>query len=155
MIGLVELAVADWPRWRELRLAALTEAPQAFGTNLAEWLEVPAARWEGRLAEADLNLVAELDGRDAGMVSATLAGAGTAKLRSMWVAPFARGRGVGDALIEAVVRWAAERGAHRVTLDVMADNESAAALYRRHGFVETGTFEDEGVVERVMVRVAG
>ncbi|MFC7512501.1 GNAT family N-acetyltransferase [Streptomyces thermocarboxydus] len=40
----------------------------------------------------------------------------------MWVDPMARGKGVGDYLIQAVERWAAERGATTLRLSVMADN---------------------------------
>ncbi|MHB8177165.1 MAG: GNAT family N-acetyltransferase [Vulcanimicrobiaceae bacterium] len=49
-------------------------------------------------------MVAELGGVPAGMVSATSPDRlGTAELISMWVAPFARGRGVGDRLVDAVI----------------------------------------------------
>ena len=43
----------------------------------------------------------------------------------MWVASEARGRGVGDALIEASCRWACEQGAGELHLDVKEDNVSA------------------------------
>ncbi|WHT21562.1 GNAT family N-acetyltransferase [Crossiella sp. CA-258035] len=152
MIGLTALSTRDWARWRDLRLAALAEAPAAFGTKLADWADAPAERWRDRLAEADLNLVAVLAGRDAGMVSATRTGQATVKLRSMWVAPFARGRGVGDELIRVALHWAEQRGATRATLNVMADNTSAAALYRRHGFADDRLVDKGGWVELVMVR---
>ncbi|PZG66474.1 GNAT family N-acetyltransferase, partial [Streptomyces sp. NTH33] len=36
---------------------------------------------------------------------------GACELRSVWVSPQARGRGVGDRLIAAVERWALQSGA--------------------------------------------
>ncbi len=60
------------------------------------------------------------------------------ELVSMWVAPFARGHGVGDALIEAVVSWAKKQRANRVVLAVRNDNTHAISLYRRHGFIDSG-----------------
>src|ERR1700722_14623539 len=49
----------DWRLWRELRLAALTEAPGAFGSTLAEWSGAADTeqRWRGRLESVPLNLV--------------------------------------------------------------------------------------------------
>jgi ribosomal protein S18 acetylase RimI-like enzyme len=52
----------------------------------------------------------------------------------------ARGRGLGRALVEAVIAWARERGAAAIRLDV-TDTERArpaAALYRSLGFAPTG-----------------
>ncbi|RMI36364.1 GNAT family N-acetyltransferase, partial [Streptomyces triticirhizae] len=46
----------------------------------------------------------------------------------------ARGRGVGDALLTEVARWARATGARELRLAVVAGNERALALYRRHGF---------------------
>lgn len=59
-------------------------------------------------------------------------------LHSMWVDPAARGEGVGDRLVGAVVAWAAESGARQMMLGVVEGNENAAALYLRHGFAYTG-----------------
>ena len=63
---------------------------------------------------------------------------GVVELISMWVRPDARGRGVGDALIEAVEAWARRTGAATVRLAVAEGNDRAEALYRRHGYRRTG-----------------
>lgn len=55
------------------------------------------------------------------------------------VAESARGRGVGTALLEAVLDVAAERGLHTVRLDVVDTNPRARKLYERMGFVATQT----------------
>ena len=59
-------------------------------------------------------------------------------LISMWVAPEVRGRGVGEALIAAVVEWARASGARRLLLDVGDHNRPAIALYARMGFEPNG-----------------
>jgi ribosomal protein S18 acetylase RimI-like enzyme len=69
-------------------------------------------------------------------------------LISMWVAPEARGTGVGDALIEATCQWAREAGAGELRLDVKEDNVQAIRLYIRHGFVDVGPSGEGG--ERAM-----
>jgi ribosomal protein S18 acetylase RimI-like enzyme len=65
-----------------------------------------------------------------------------AELISMWVAPEARERGVADQLIDHIEAWARHEGAVRLHLAVAAGNERAAALYRRHGFADTGELGD-------------
>ncbi len=156
MITIRWVAAEDWRAWRELRLDALRDAPDAFHTKLAEWqgegdLE---RRWRARLSEVPFNVIADLDQLPAGMVSAVRQG-DVVELISMWVAPFARGCGVGDALIEAVLGWPVIERPGRVVLCVMENNDHAAALYRRHGFVDAGRYEDAGAgecVERRMIR---
>jgi len=139
----VELRIVgsdDWTQWRTLRLAALGEAPYAFSSRLADWQGDgdTEGRWRSRLTDVPCNVVAELDAQPAGMVSATAPASGTTELISMWVAPFARGRGVGDALIGAVVGWAGSQSARRLVVRVMVGNTAAVALFRRHGFEDTG-----------------
>jgi RimJ/RimL family protein N-acetyltransferase len=56
----------------------------------------------------------------------------------MWVAPSARGRGLGRELAEAVVGWARDRGFERLRLGVTAEAPAALRLYERLGFVRTG-----------------
>jgi ribosomal protein S18 acetylase RimI-like enzyme len=79
---------------------------------------------------------------------------GLVELISMWVAPFARGRGVGDALVTAALDWARERKASGVALAVLEGNERALALYRRHGFVDAGEMAGSGgcAIERKLIR---
>jgi ribosomal protein S18 acetylase RimI-like enzyme len=135
------IGVEDWPLWRNLRLRALEEAPYAFSSRLADWQGQgdTEARWRGRVSDVPLNVVAEWQETAAGMASGTAPNPdGSVELISMWVAPFARGRGVSDALVDAVIEWAREQQASRVALGVLEGNERAAAFYRRHGFITVG-----------------
>jgi len=137
MIRLTVVSPEEWRTWRDLRLAALREAPYAFESTLEEWTGDgdTEQRWRRRLSEVPFNVVAALAGVSAGMVSATHPDdSGRTMLISMWVAPFARGRGAGDALVASVVNWARECGLQGVVLSVRVTNAHAAALYRRHGF---------------------
>lgn len=150
MIELRVLSVDDWAVWRELRLAALAEAPSAFGSTLAEWQGDGdrEERWRTRLGiPGSHNVVAVLDGRQVGMVSGIPAGtpagisaedAHAVELISMWVSPAVRGQRVGDSLIGHVERWAVQRRARTLRLSVMPDNRAAIAFYERHGFKTTG-----------------
>lgn len=143
MIELRELSADDWPLWRELRLAALAEAPYAFGSRLADWQGDGdrEERWRERLAIPDsYNVIAVRDGRPVGMVSGVPGddAEGIPELISMWVSPVARGLRVGDLLVEAVARWARRRGARVLRLAVMPDNAAAIGLYTRAGFRHNG-----------------
>ncbi len=138
MLELRTLTPDDWPLWRELRLAALAEAPEAFGATLAEWSGPgdQEERWRARLSiPGARDHVVLLDGTPAGMVSGVPGeDAGVVELISMWVTPAARGRGVGDLLVAAVEQWARDEGATTLRLAVMRDNPVATTLYERHGF---------------------
>ena len=52
-IAIKVLEVEGWRAWRELRLEALAEAPNAFGSTLAEWQGAgdTEQRWRARLQE--------------------------------------------------------------------------------------------------------
>jgi ribosomal protein S18 acetylase RimI-like enzyme len=140
-IALRMVAPDDWRLFRSVRLEALGEAPYAFGSTLASWQGEgdDEQRWRARLTDVPFNVVAYFEERACGLVSATdPAEAGETELISMWVAPFARGQGVADALVGAVIDWAKERRIERISLNVMESNERARAFYRRHGFVDQG-----------------
>jgi RimJ/RimL family protein N-acetyltransferase len=49
-----------------------------------------------------------------------------------------RGKGIGTALLDAGLDWAARAGAHKAALEVWPHNEAGLALYRKAGFVEEG-----------------
>jgi GNAT superfamily N-acetyltransferase len=154
VIKLCMLSPDDWPLWRRLRLAALAEAPYAFGSRLADWQGDGdrAERWRDRLAlPGSYNVVALLDEQPAGMASGVPADEpGVVELISMWVSPHARGRGVGDRLIQGIEEWAGQRQAQVLRLSVVRGNEAAERLYRRCGFVGTGVAPDGVPPEDVM-----
>ena len=60
-----------------------------------------------------------------------------AEVENICVAPACRRCGVGETLMEAMLRLAAEQDAERIFLEVRAHNEPAKALYRKRGFVES------------------
>ena len=73
-----------------------------------------------------------------GFVLARAAG-GEAEILTLAVAPAARGRGLGRALLQAAINKAQAMGAQTMFLEVGADNPHALALYAGLGFAKVGT----------------
>ena len=133
---------------RDLRLRALRDAPMAFGSTLAREEAFTPDVWATRAAagaagDQQVVLVAE---PEAGLAMGRLddEDPDIAGLYAMWVAPQARGTGAGRALVEAVIAWATERGARRLTTSVTEGNAAGAALYAAAGFADTGQREPLG-----------
>jgi len=130
---------------RAVRLAALASDPVAFGSTLAREQAFGPDDWTRLLGPPAVTFVvapapdAEPVGMAWGVPDADAPG--VVNLFGMWVDPAARGSGAGAALVDAVRGWAAERGADRIDLTVVEGNETAARLYRRHGFRATGASE--------------
>ena len=156
MIELRNIGPDEWEIWKDQRLAALRKAPYAFSSNLTEWENAPEQRWRDRLSICgSYQVVASLQGTIVGMAGGLLlTEPGVAELVSMWVAPAARGRGVGDALVAAVEDWAYSVGATILKLSVAENNYPARKLYSRNGFVdvELESGDMEVGCERVMLK---
>jgi len=97
------------------------------------------------LLERDAVLFAARDG-DAvlGVGALTVIAPGHGELKSMHTAAEARGRGVGRAVLAALMDAARERGLTRLSLETGSADAFAAAraLYAAHGFVECPPFGD-------------
>jgi ribosomal protein S18 acetylase RimI-like enzyme len=120
-------------------MAALEDAPYAYNSRLADWADGGEERWRARLTlPGAYNVVAFAGDRPVGVVRGVPQGDGTSELHSMWVSPEIRGQGVGDRLMTAVEEWAVRNGSTALTLAVFPGNDAAVALYRRHGYVDTG-----------------
>lgn len=70
-------------------------------------------------------------------------------LDGIFVAPEARGKGVGSGLIEAIRTMAIEEGFSEIRLDVIDNNPRAKQLYERLGFQSVGTVS-AGFLEGVL-----
>ena len=137
----------EWATVRDVRLAALADAPDAFASTLARERDRAEAEWRSRVALIPWFL-AWHEGQPAGLVATfpvTQPGpagpahtAGEWHLVSMWVPPAVRGSGVAGLLVGAVLEHARVAGAERVTLWAATGNPRAAAFYRRMGFRPTG-----------------
>ena len=124
---------------RALRLQALTDDPDAFGSTYERELARTTADWQRWLAPGVTFIVNHGD-EARGLV----AGAHDAndraivQLMAMWVHPALRGTGAAAALVAALLAWAAAQGGRDVRLLVIARNDRARRFYERHGFTATG-----------------
>jgi GNAT superfamily N-acetyltransferase len=133
----------DWALLRELRLASLRDAPEAFGQRYENAAAQPEADWRSaarasaggdRRAWFLARSTESAAERDVGLVQARRRPPADCLLFSMWVAPEARRTGAGRLLVDAVSAWAAAWGGHRVILWVFGANEGALRFYERIGF---------------------
>ena len=120
----------------------------AFGSTLAREEAFPDDVWHERAAGsasgADrVTFIAERDDQWVGLATGLAADPDEPDkeeplLVGMFVEPLERGRGLGAALVAAVVAWARARGETSLYLWVTATNDSAIALYDKCGFRPTG-----------------
>lgn len=139
-----------WTRYRAVRLRALADAPDAFCASLAGAQAMSEAEWRGRLEPSDrrVTLVAVDGAADVGLVATCLQDDGCAHVYQMWVAPEARGRGVGRLLLHRALSHAREWGAPAVLLSVFPHNAAAIGLYQSVGFAFID--DDDGATCRPM-----
>ena len=131
-------------------LAALNEVA-AEGRYLLtrHWDITPEleARWRYAAAGGDLLLIATVAPEEgapaaiAGSVSLTRRQhefvRHTAEL-GMWLRAAYREIGIGSAMVEAALTWAAAHDIEKITLSVRSNNRRALSLYQKYGFVEEG-----------------
>ena len=138
-MNIERLTASEGERLRAIRLQALREAPDAFGTTLEEAEALSSESWGNQL-HTIATFVVNASGHDVGLARGTpqdeLHDAGY--LISMWVAPEVRRRGIGSALVDAVIDWARTLELACLFLDVGANNAPATALYTSKGFIPTG-----------------
>jgi GNAT superfamily N-acetyltransferase len=137
----VRLDEGAWERLRAIRLRALEDEPDAFGSSLEAEVDRGESAWRELLAGGPWWIAVEAED-DVGLVAGgTHRGATIPWVYSMWVATAWRGSGIAQQLIDAVVAWARASGAHELGLDVTDRVPRARRFYERCGFVATGVSE--------------
>lgn len=130
---------------KAVRLAALADAPSAFGSSHAAEVDQPDDHWEARAVlgaagALSVTFFAVVSGSVVGLVAAYRPDAAgrPVDLVSMWVSAAHRRSGIASELVEAVLVWARETDASSVELWVTRGNDAAVRLYETRGFRLTG-----------------
>jgi RimJ/RimL family protein N-acetyltransferase len=140
----------DEPILRGVRLAALADSPDAFGSTYERELARTTADWQRWISPGATWIL------DADEPRGIVAGArdsddpGIVNLMAMWAHPSVRGGPAADALVIAVLSWAAGEGAREVRLRIARGNRRAQRCYERNGFRLTGremAGHREGLIE--------
>lgn len=129
----------DWAKLRDIRLEALYDSPDAFGSTYDVAVKLSVRQWRA-MVERTLYFLAERDGEVVGMVSGGYNERylDTHWLYGMYVTPSARGSASASMLVNAVVQWAKGEGGTELFLHVTSIAARARAFYERQGFVATG-----------------
>lgn len=129
---LIEIAFADELSFGASAIAREIQAQSFFGPVF--WV---LSRISATFRELLTGFVWEEGGTLVGNTTITRAD-GVANdwiISNVAVLPAYRRRGIADELVGAAIEYARQRGAHRILLQVRADNEAARRLYLKHGFV--------------------
>ena len=147
MVIIRPLAESDFAAFKKLRLTALHDHPEAFGSAYEDWIDADDKKWSPRLrdgvsGERGKTFVAEEAGelvgnagvfRDEGMKvchSATLWG--------VYVSPNRRGSRIAERLVQANLDWCRNLGLRIVKLSATTTNAAAIRCYQRCGFAVYG-----------------
>ncbi|TFW22813.1 N-acetyltransferase [Duganella callida] len=128
---------ADWAALKQVRLAALLDAPTAFGVSHASAAAYTDAQWRDRAAgRGPARYILAFPGAEAvGIVAHVPAAETDLNLIAMWVAPDWRGTSIAAQLVDAVKACAIAQHRRRLLLDVSPENLPASTFYRKQGFV--------------------
>jgi len=130
---------ADAQALRALRLEALADTPEAYGSTYEESVRWSDERWSAAASEWNFFL-GEHDGAVRGMASGGRHDEhpGTFWLFAMYVSPASRGSGLAGRLVDAVAQWAIDEGGDALYLHVTSSVARARAFYTKVGFRLTG-----------------
>ena len=138
-----KLTAADVPVLRELRLESLRLHPECFGADLEVEEAMSVADMASRMTSG-ISFGGFVEGVLSGIVVFVKPNrrktGHTADLGAMYVRASARGTGLADALVGAVIDQSLESGAEQIKLTVNAENQRAIKLYERHGFRTIGRY---------------
>ncbi len=143
---IIKLPVSRWQQYKEVRLRALKEDPQAFGASYDDNAKYTEEEWRRRLINAensDRNWLyfAEENKTLKGMIGAYMEkeSKDTATVISVYVPLEERGRGISKLLMQKLLdELSSKQYLKKVALTVNKDQIAAVNLYKKFGFVVKG-----------------
>lgn len=132
----------DWQTYRDVRLSALADSPDAFAATASGEQQIDEAEWRSRMTRSRRLLAEDEAGQPVGVVSlrsdaSTDEDTPYGELFGLWVAPEARGTGAAVTLLEAVLAQARKDAMGAVIYWVGTDNARGVAFASGHGFRPT------------------
>ena len=126
----------DWPSVREINSQGILTGIATFETAVPEWEE-----WD-QAHRQDCRLVASQDGEVIGWaalspVSGRCVYDGVGEV-SVYVAASCRGRGIGSALLQALVVESEAAGLWTLEAGIFPENKASLALHKKSGFRKVG-----------------
>jgi ribosomal protein S18 acetylase RimI-like enzyme len=127
--------VGDERILRDLRLQALSESPEAFGSTYEREFSRTLEDWQQWLSPGVTFILDTPDG-PRGLVAGVHdpISQEVVHLMAMWVHPEFRGTGEAAALVDAIIGWGVTENARVVRLAVVETNHRACRFYERVGF---------------------
>lgn len=144
MVHIRSMAADDWPPVRAIFLEGIATGNATFETSPPDW-----QRWDGGHLPG-CRLVALLEAEVVGWaalspVSGRCVYSGVAEV-SVYVAEFARARGVGRALIGALVDCSEREGIWTLQAGIFPENTASIEAHTRSGFRIVGVRERLGAM---------
>jgi len=138
-LSIVPMLPNHWPSVREIYGEGIASGNATFETELPDW-----DKWDGGhhkhcklVALQTADAAAVLGWAALSPVSARRVYAGVAEV-SVYVAASARGRGVGKALLQALVQKSEVNGVWTLQAGIFPENSASVALHKSCGFREVG-----------------
>ncbi|MFM8824782.1 MAG: GNAT family N-acetyltransferase [Candidatus Nanopelagicus sp.] len=139
-IKVTQSSKSEAERLRSLRLAALKDAPYAYGAVYEEDIEKPITFWQEWLAGSNWFFTSAAEG-DIGLIGVEKAGADRGSdcwIFGWWIAPTYRGKGVAALMLAAIDKFCIENNWLRQGLGVWPENQRAINAYLKLGFIDGG-----------------
>lgn len=140
-IEIVTLQPQQWQKYKDLRLRALKEEPQAFSSTYEDSVKYPDSFWQGRLKQAYVGnsqwlLFAKQEDNLVGMAGAYVADEkDAANVVGVYVAKDVRGQGVSKKIIiNLITRIKQNKSIKKLFVSVNPDQVAAFNLYKSLGF---------------------
>jgi GNAT superfamily N-acetyltransferase len=140
LITIRRTTAVDADRVKLIRLEALSDTPDAYGSTYPDAVVAPPSRWVEFAASVTPCYLALDEERPVGMASGGLFPPFPQArwLYGMYVTPQYRGTGVAERLVRTVAEWARSEGVDTLGLHVTITVERAKAFYEKLGFAAIG-----------------
>lgn len=143
---IIKLPVSEWKSYKEIRLRALKEDPQAFGAAYEDAVKFDESEWRRRLENAENSdrswlWFAQENQKIVGLIGAYMEKDATneATIVSVFVPKEERGKGISSLLMDKIIsELSAKPYLKKINLTVNKDQVAAVNLYTKFGFVKVG-----------------